>query len=42
MFYHSIEINSWKIFVSLGIGHYPIDSTKQLKTRITKLMTGRS
>ena len=34
MFYHSIENNSWKFFVSLGTGHYPIDSTKQLKTRI--------
>ena len=33
MFYHSIENNSWKFFVSLGTGHYPIDSTKQLKTR---------
>lgn len=31
MFYHSIENNSWKFFVSLGTGHYPM--IQQLKTR---------
>lgn len=34
MFYQSIEIDFGKFPILLGNGHYPIDSTKQLKTRI--------